>query len=59
MALSCCKTLSGLFCKITSKHDGNFYCLNCLHSFSTENELKEHQNVCKKHNYSFTEMPKK
>ena len=23
---------SALFKGITSKHDGNFYCLNCLHS---------------------------
>ena len=32
---------------ITSKHDGNFYCLSCLHSFSTENKLKPHEKVCK------------
>ena len=23
---------------ITSKHKGNFYCLNCLHSFRTQNK---------------------
>ena len=27
------KTPSALLRGITSKHDGDFYCLNCLHSF--------------------------
>ena len=44
---------------ITSKLGGDFHCLNCLHSFSTENKLKEHENVCKIHNYCHKEMPKK
>ena len=39
--------MSALFCKITSKNDGDFYWLNSLHSFRTENKLKEHENVCK------------
>ena len=34
--------MPALFCKITSRHDGDFYCLNCLHSFRTENKRKEH-----------------
>ena len=37
MALSCCKKESALFCKITSKNDGDFYCLSSFHSFSIEN----------------------
>ena len=28
--------LSGLLRGITSKHHGDFYCLNCCHSFATE-----------------------
>ena len=39
------KKLSALFKDITSKHDGDFYCLNCLHSFRIENKLKNHENV--------------
>ena len=31
------KKLSALLYGITSKHMGGFYCLNCLHSFRTEN----------------------
>ena len=34
-----CTILSG----ITSKHHGDFYCLNCLHSFRTENKLKSYE----------------
>ena len=52
------KTLSALFCQITSKHNGDFYCLNYFHSFSKENKLKEHENVCKNHDYCCIEMPK-
>ena len=32
---------------ITSKHDGDFYCLNYLHSLRTEKKVKSHQKVCK------------
>ena len=46
VALSCSKKLSTLLHGITSKHKGNFYCLNCLHSFRTENKLKYHEKVC-------------
>ena len=35
----------------------SFIFLNCLHSFSTENKLKEHENVCKNHEYFYIEMP--
>ena len=33
---------------ITSKHHGDFYCLNCLHSFATENKRESHKKVCQK-----------
>ena len=42
---------------ITSKHDGDFYCLNCFHSYRTEHKLKKH-NVCKNHDYCYVETPK-
>ena len=29
------KIISGLFRGITSNHNGDFYCLNCLHSYRT------------------------
>ena len=43
---------------ITSKHEGDFCCLNCLHSLRTENKVKKHENVCKNHDYCYTKMPK-
>ena len=36
MALSCCKKLSALLRGIKSHHVGDFYCLNSLHSYRTE-----------------------
>ena len=52
------KTLSTLFRGVTSKHDGDFYCLNCAHSYSTKNKLTKHYNVCKNYDYCYVEMPK-
>ena len=35
------KSLSRLLRGITSNHDGEFYCLDCFHSYSTNNKLKK------------------
>ena len=40
-------------------HDRDFYCLNYLHPFRTENEIKKHKNVCKNHEYCNIEMSEK
>ena len=37
------KKLSELLRGVTSKHYGNVYCLNCLLSFRTKNELESHK----------------
>ena len=58
MALSCNKKLSALLRGITSKYDGDFYCLNCFYSYSTKDKLKKHKDVCENHNYYYVEMPK-
>ena len=34
------KSLSVLLKGITSNHDGDFYCLNCFHSYRTKKALK-------------------
>ena len=44
-------SLSALFRGITSKHDGDFYCLNCFQSYTTENKLKKHKKVCENNDY--------
>ena len=36
---------SALFQKISSNHDGDFYCLNCFSSYTTKNKLKEHEEI--------------
>ena len=40
------KRLSSLLREITSKNNGDFYCLNCLHSFRTRNKHEFHKRVC-------------
>ena len=34
------KSLPALLREIISNHDGDFYCLNCFHSYSAEKNLK-------------------
>ena len=51
------KSLSRLFRGITSNHCGDFYCLNCLHSFKTDNALKRHERLCDNNDYCNVEMP--
>ena len=53
------KTLSALLKGITSKDKGDFYCLNCFHSYGTKEKLKKHINVCEDHDYCYVEMPEK
>ena len=51
------KKLSALLRGITSKHHGDFYCLNSLHSFATGNKQESHKKVCENIDfYNFT-MP--
>ena len=45
MTLTCNKKLWALLRRITSKHQGIFYCVNSLHSFSTENKRESHEKV--------------
>ena len=56
------KRLSALLKGITLKHVGDFilfsFVFNCFHSYTTENKLKQHENVCKNHVYFYVEMPK-
>ena len=43
---------------VTSKHVGDFYCLNCFHILQKK-KLKKHYNVCKNHDYCYVEVHKK
>ena len=48
--------LSALFRGITSKHEGDYYCLNCFQSYNTKNKLKKDKKVCENHDYCYVEM---
>ena len=44
------KNLSGLLRGVTSNHHGDFYCLNCFHSYSTNVEMPTKDNNTIKYN---------
>ena len=52
------KSLSPLFREITGNNHGDFYCLNCFQSYTTESKLKKHKKVCQSHDYCYVEIPK-
>ena len=39
------------------KHKEDFYCLNCLNSYTTQSKLKEHEEISINHNSCHIEMP--
>ena len=45
------KELSALLRGITSKTNGDFYCLSCLHSFRTKSRLESRKNVCENNDF--------
>ena len=51
------KKLSALLRGITSKNNGDFYCVNCLHSFRTKNNLKSHKKACENKDFCSIIMP--
>ena len=51
------KNISGLLRRITSNHNGDFYCLNCLHLYRTNSKLKKHEKICKNHDFCHLKMP--
>ena len=51
------RSLSALLRGISSSNNGDFYYLNCLHSYRTLNKLKRHERVCNNHDYCHVDMP--
>ena len=51
------KSISGLLRGITSNHNGDFYCLNYFHSYTTENKLRKHEKICNDHDFCYLKMP--
>ena len=51
--------LSALFKEKLSNRTGDLYCLNSFNSYTTENKLKEHEEIYNNHDsYHHIEMPK-
>ena len=48
------KNISGLLRGVTSNHNGDFYCLDCFHSYRTNRKPKNHKRVCKDHDFCGT-----
>ena len=51
------KNMSGLFRGIISNHNGDFYCLNCFHSYTIENKLKQHKRICENSDFCHLKIP--
>ena len=52
------KSLLALLRGITSNYHGDFYYLNCFHSYRTHNKFKKHERVCNNDDYCRVDMPK-
>ena len=52
------KSLSRLFRGITSNHHGDYYCLSCFNSYTTENRLKELEEICNRNDSCRVIMPR-
>ena len=57
MALPCSKNISASLRGVTSKNNGDLYCLNCLHSFRTKSKLKSHKRACENKDFCNIIMP--
>ena len=51
------KSISGLLKKITSRHNDDFHCLNCFHSFTTEKKLRKHERIYHDRDFCHLKMP--
>ena len=51
------KNLSRLLRGVTGNNNSNFYCLKCLHAYTTKNKLETRKKICENHNYCHVEMP--
>ena len=50
--------LSALLQGKSSNHKEDFYCLNCFNIYTTNNKLKEHEEICNNHDSCHIEMSK-
>ena len=48
---------SGLLRGVTGNNNGDFYCLNRFHAYTTKNKLETHKKICENHDYCHVEVP--
>ena len=53
------KKISVFISRITSKNNGDIYCLNCCHSIRTKNKLESHKEVCENKDFCNLIKPSK
>ena len=51
------KSISGLLRGITLNQNGDFYFLNCFHSYTTEDKLRKHKRICENRDFCHLKMP--
>ena len=57
IASYCSKRLPALLLEVTSKHQRDFYCLNCLHFFATENKRESRKKICENKDFYNVVIP--
>ena len=50
------KRIPPLLRGVSSTHDGDYYCLNCFHSYRTEEKLKAHEELCANNNFALIKI---
>ena len=43
--------------RIKSNHNGDFLCLNCFHSYTTERKLRKNERICENNDFCYPKMP--
>ena len=51
------KSISELLRGVTSKHNGDYYCLSYFQSYTTEKKLRKHEKVCENSDFCHLKMP--
>ena len=51
------KKLSELLREIRSRNNGDFYSLNCFHSFRTKNKYRSHKRAYENKDFCYVDMP--
>ena len=50
------KRIPALLRGVSSTHNGDHYCLNCFHSYRTEEKLKAHEELCANNNFALIKI---